>query len=188
MSGRSLAAFVLFLLAAVSGWWVWRLHSDAAAPPLVGPPRSDYLLYDFSLVALDVDGRESFAASGPRLTRHPGLGTLDVEQPHFSSPDARGEVWTSRAARAWVSRDGSEVRLLGDAEVLGPPPASGAPIRMSSDRLVLFPRTQRIETDAPVTVTEPGSILRATGMRAEIDARRVELLSQVRIQHEPRAR
>ena len=187
MSGRSLAGVVLFLLAALSGWWVWRLQADAAPPPLVGPPRSDYLLHDFSLIALDADGRESFAASGPRLTRHPGLGTLDVEQPRFSSPDANGDVWNSRAQRAWVSRDGSEVRLLGNAEVIGPAPAAGDPIRMVSDLLVLFPRTRLIETDLPVTVTEPGSILQGSSLRADIDARRVQL-TQVRIQHEPRAR
>ncbi len=177
----------LALFALTSGLWLWWLRDEAPPPTLVGPPRSDYRLENFELVALDEHGRESFAARGPRLERHPFLGTLDVEQPRLAFPDRHGARWQSRAERAWVSRDAAEVRLLGDVQVAGPPD-DGEPLRLHSDRLTVFPRQREVVTDAVVTVTEPGSILRGRGMRADLDARRVQLLSEVSIHHEPSRR
>lgn len=185
---RRIVAVLLFAAAVLSGVWVWQLRKDDSPPSLVGPPRSDYALHDFSLIALDEAGKESFTASGPRLSRHPHLGTIDIEQPRFSSPDASGGVWTSRSTRAWVNREGSEMRLLGDALVEGPVESGVDPLRVRSEALTLFPRDRRIESAVAVTVTEPGSILTATGLRGEMDTRRVELLSDVRIRHEARKR
>lgn len=179
---------MLLAAAVLSGVWVWQLRKQDAPPSLVGPPRSDYALQDFSLIALDEAGKESFAASGPRLSRHPHLGTLDIEQPRFSSPDASGSVWTSRSERAWVNREGTEMKLLGDALVEGPVQPGVEPLRVRSEVLTLFPRDRRIESAVAVTVTEPGSILTASGLRGELDTRRVELLSDVRIRHEVRQR
>jgi len=181
---RSVVTVALALLAAASSIGVWQLRRDEAPPVLLGPPRSDYVLIDFDLLALDLDGKESFWAAGPRLTRHPGLGTLDIEQPRFSSPDKHGAVWTSRADRAFVNREGTELQLLQAAEVRGPAPAVGAPILLRSEALTLYPREQRLVSDVAVTVTEPGSILSATGLRADLNAQRVELLKDVRIRHE----
>ena len=177
-----LAVLALFVLA--SSWLLWQWRDDDAPPPLVGPPRSDYQLIDFELIALDEAGKESFAAHGPRLERHPQLATIDIEQPRFVFPNAEGERWTSRAERAWVNRDGSELRLIDKVLVEGPTVAAEEPIRLRSQRLTVFPKQDRVETDAAVTVTEPGSILRGRGMRADLATHRVELLSEVRIRHE----
>jgi lipopolysaccharide export system protein LptC len=175
---------LLALVAAATGWLLWQLREQAPPAELLGPPRSDYSLERFELVALDSDGRESFYATGPRLARHPQLGTIDIEQPRFAFPDSNGERWTSRARRAWVSRDGSELRLHDAVELRGPP-GQAEPLRLLTDRLDVFPRDNRVATESAVTVTEPGSILRARGLRADLDTRRVELLSEVRIRHEP---
>jgi lipopolysaccharide export system protein LptC len=185
---RSLPLVPLLILASVAaatGWLLWLLREADPPAVLVGPPRSDYSVEQFQLVALDAAGAEAFAAHGPRLARHPFLGTIDIEEPRFTFPDQEGALWHSRAARAWVSRDGSELRLLGDVELDGPAADAAEPIRLRSERLDVFPRENRVATDTAVTVTEPGSILRARGLRADLDARRVELLSEVKIRHEP---
>jgi lipopolysaccharide export system protein LptC len=182
-----LPILLLALLAAASGWLLWQLREQAPPAELLGPPRSDYSLETFELVALDAEGREAFHATGPRLARHPQLGTIEIEEPRLAFPDRHGEVWTSRSRRAWLSRDGSELRLHEQVELLGPPgePGEDEPLRLQSERLDVFPRENRVATEAAVTVTEPGSILRGRGLRADLDTRRVELLSEVRIRHEP---
>jgi len=187
MSNSRIMLLVLLVVAAFgSAIWVWQLRREQEPPTLIGPPRSDYLLYDFDLIALDEAGKESFSASGPRLTRHPNLGTLDIEAPRFSSPDSSGRVWTGTAKRAWVNKEGTELQMLGDASVSGPAEEAVAPTRLQSEALSVFPREHRVESDVAVTVTEPGSILSAIGMRANLDAQQVELLSDVRIHHDAR--
>ena len=50
---RWLPGLLLLLVAAVTGWFVWQLQLGEEPLPLVGPPRSDYVLVDFELVSLD---------------------------------------------------------------------------------------------------------------------------------------
>lgn len=178
------ALIALLLLAGLSTWWVLLLTRADEPPALVGPPRSDYSLSRFEMVALDKDGQESFVATGPLLTRHPYLGTLDIDEPRFQMPDGKGGVWTASARDAWVQSDASQLRLLGDVRVRGPGPEASAP-ELRSELIDVFPRERRLESDEAVTVTGPGSILRGVGMRADLETRFVELLSEVQARYEP---
>ncbi|HET6604964.1 MAG TPA: LPS export ABC transporter periplasmic protein LptC [Xanthomonadaceae bacterium] len=180
---RWLPHLLLVVVAAVSGWWLWQLSQRDEPPQLVGPPRSDYSLEDFELVALDSDGVESFSVRGPRLARHPYLGTLDVQSPRFVFPDPDGSPWQARSDRAWVSAEGDEIRLLRDVRVEGRGKKGGR-IELTTSELSVFPRERRAETGQSVTVTAPGSILRGLGLRADFDARRIELLSEVRARYD----
>lgn len=172
---RWLPVTLLALAALASGWLVYRLRQADTAPVLMGPPRSDYTLQDFSLVALDAQGHEAFSVRGPRLARHPHLGTLDISEPRLRFPDAHGGIWTTRADTAFVTADADRVRLSGDVLVEGPPDADSAPPRLATEELDLFPEENRIVSAAAVTLTGPGSILRGRGLAADLDTRRFEL-------------
>ena len=172
---RFLPGLLLFVLAAVTGWMVWQLREDEAPPPLYGPPRSDYMLLDFEMLSLDEQGVEAFSAQGPMLSRHPHLGTLDVQRPRFLFPDSDGKPWQARAGRAWVAQDGDQLVLSGSVEFDGPPDDAGARIEVRTPDLTVLPEVNEVLTDSAVTITGPGSILRGRGLRADLDARRFRL-------------
>jgi lipopolysaccharide export system protein LptC len=174
-STHPLPVVLLLLLAVVTGYMVWQLSEDEAPPPLYGPPRSDYVLIDFEMVSLDEKGVEAFSAQGPMLSRHPYLGTLDVEKPRFLFPDSKGQPWNARAGRAWVAKDGSELRLTQAVEFDGPRDAAGARIEVRTPDLTVLPEVNEVKTDSAVTVTGPGSILRGRGLHADLDTRRFKL-------------
>lgn len=183
---RWLPGLILFLVAAVTGWMVWQLREREAPPPLYGPPRSDYVLVDYELVALDEAGAEAFRVNGPMLARHPYLGTLDVAQPRFLFPDSSGNPWNARAARAFVTAKGEEVRLSGGVEFDGPPDPDGR-IELRTAQLTVHPKTRELTSEDAVTVTGPGSILRGRGMRADLNARRFQL-SKITGHYAPKTR
>ncbi len=183
---RWLPGLLLLLVAAVTGWFVWQLQRGEEPPPLVGPPRSDYVLVDFELVSLDEKGGEAFRVNGPMLSRHPHLGTLNVEQPRFLFPDSDGKPWNARAQRAWVAQRGDELRLSGQVEFDGPRAPNGR-IELRTSELTVLPELNEVRSDAAVTVTGPGSILRGHGLRADLDARRFQL-SKVTGQYAPSTR
>ena len=54
-----LLGLVLLVAAVFSGWSVWK-HRPAATPCKTADARSDYVLQDFDVVALDKQGQESF--------------------------------------------------------------------------------------------------------------------------------
>ena len=170
---------LLLVAAASSSMLLWWLYRQDEPEPLTGPPRSDYFLTDFELVALDAEGKESFHVSGPHLSRHPYLGTIEIQQPRFALPDRRKGFWLARADRAWVDASGSELRLIGAVALDGPTEGDNRELAFRSDRLTVFPRERQVQSDAVVTLTSPHSILRGRGLRADLDTRRFQLLDEV---------
>lgn len=184
MSWRVVLTLVLLAGAIVSGWSVWRQNAEHAVTTTTGG-RSDYVLHDFELVALDgTTGKEAFTLRAPILQRNPGDRTMSLTTPLFLVPDDAGHYWEVRSRTGWVNSEGNEVRLLGDVRAKSPPEAS-SPLTMNTEQLNIYPETNRTTSRAVVTITQPGSILRGRGLEANLATKRYELLSEVRSRYAP---
>ncbi|HET8818028.1 MAG TPA: LPS export ABC transporter periplasmic protein LptC [Xanthomonadaceae bacterium] len=188
MSWRGMLTLVLLAAALVTGWSVW---NHRAPEPLRGPAsgRSDYQLYDFELVVLDEQGNEAFTLRAPRMSRQPGDESLDLATPTFLFPVEREEggpaLWTMHSDRAWISPEGDEVRLLGNVRADGPG-ADGLAASMRTERLDVFPRAERAESDQRVTVSNGGSIIHSgRGLRMDLANRHYQFLSDVEFRYVP---
>lgn len=183
---RSALNLVLSVLAVVlvsTAVWQWRQRQR---PPVDAPQRSDYVLRDFELTALGSQGEESFTVRGPYLQRDIGGRSLSLVQPRFSFPDAGGGRWDARSDAAWVSPGAEQVQLMRQVEMRGPPTPAGVSTLFQTDRLVVFPDQELATAAGRVTVTQGGSILSGTGLRADMQAHRFQLLSDVKGRYAPR--
>ena len=189
MNWRLLLTLVLLVAAAVSGWSVWT-HRPERRVVATAEERSDYTLHDFELVVLDKQGRESFTLRAPELTRSPGDRTMSLATPLFlipGSPDTSNTGWEVRSRTGWVSAGATEVRLRGNVEArtMGTPTR---PTTVRTEQLNLFPDANRATSATPVTLTQPGSILRGQGMTLLLDSRRVQFASNVKVRYVPSGR
>jgi lipopolysaccharide export system protein LptC len=164
---------------------LWQFRSRGQAP-VAAPDRSDYVLRDFELVTLNDQGKESFTVRGPYLQRDIGGRSLSLVKPRFSFPHQDGGRWNARSEAAWVSPGADEVHLLRAVRMVGPPSESGVANTLETARLVVLPDTEQARTDRRVTVTQGASILEGTGLRADLKAKRFELLNQVKGRYVPR--
>jgi lipopolysaccharide export system protein LptC len=181
-------ALVLLLLAGalVSGWSAW-IQRDEAAEVEDGPVRSGYVLHDFELVTLNAEGRESFSLKAPELRQTPGARTMELTTPLFLMPDHHGSHWEVRSKSGWVNEDSDEIRLRGDVVAISPMGAT-RPTTVNTEELDVFPNQNLATSSVVVTTTSPGTTMRGTGMRVHLADKRVELLSKVRLSHEPKRR
>jgi lipopolysaccharide export system protein LptC len=180
---RAALTAVLLVAAVASGWSAWRRAAerpDGAS----GPARPDYVLETFELVSLDGDGREAFTLRAPRLHRQPGDGSYALETPRFLIPDDDGEHWTVDSAEGWVSPDNDLLRLTGGVRAEAAADG-GRPLRMDTESMDVFPDTRTATSDARVTVVQPGTTMRGTGLQANLDSKRIRLLSNVETRHVP---
>lgn len=169
---------LLAIGAAATGLALWWLR-EPPAPPTVDT-RADYRLEGFEMTALREDGSEGFTVVGPLLERDQEAQVTTLTEPRFGFPgNAPGERWDARSASAWIGPDNDEVRLEGGVEMLGPPSADARQVRFSTDHLSVFTESERASTDAAVTVTQGRSILQATGLDVDMQARTYELLADV---------
>jgi lipopolysaccharide export system protein LptC len=177
----------LIALAGATAWWLWRLHERILGGPPPLRPELDYILEDFELSAYNERGANSFRLEAPRLERLADGGQLRIQAPRIAMRDGRGRRWLGQAAAGEVSPKGEEVRLLGGV-ALERAAADSEALVLRSEALTLFTETRRMETDAWVTIEQPGSILRGRGLIAELDADRLQLLADVHATFQPAGR
>ena len=172
---------MLMLTALLASWGAWLLRIQPPVADTTGPQRSDYTVDDYRLVVLSKQGVESFASSGPYLARNPYDETLNLNQPRFNFPSrsGKGGDWTAGSDSGWVSAKGDEVRLKRSVVLDGPVIVDTDQTHLRTEQMTVFPQPQTAHSDLLVTVTRGASILRGTGMNANLKTNRLELLSKV---------
>ena len=182
MSWRAGLTIVLLIAAIASGWSIWSQSGGTAE--MTGPTRSDYVLYDYEIVSLDSQGKESFTLHGPRLQRDPGVKSMTLDTPRFQVPDRNGAYWNVRAQRGRVPDDGKQLQLRGQVVATSPAQVT-PPTRIETEQLNLFPSENRATSTVEVKVARPGLTMRGLGMQADFQSQQVTLLSQVRARYVP---
>jgi len=170
---------VLAFFAAGTELLLWLTRDRTNAQTFAGPPRSDYTLEQFTLDALDSAGKRTFRVSGPRLSRRGDDGSIFVESPDYLLVDGGGHPWNGKSDSAWVDKEGEVMKLLGRVEMHRAAEAQEEPIDVVTSDLTTYPKKKTMETAAAATITQPGSILRGTGMRGDLNDKTLELLSDV---------
>lgn len=187
---RRFVAMVILLavLAATTQIMLWLIRPAPPGPTFSGPPRSSYTLDNFSLNALDENGKLSFTVSGPRLTRRGNDGSIFVSTPQYLIADKDGNPWVGSSESAWVNRNGSLMKLEGAVEMQRQPSTTVEQVNISTRDLEIHPKDKTLQTPAPAQITQPGSILRGTGLRGDLNSKVLELLSDVHHTFEPSRR
>ncbi len=182
---RTLAlAAILAVFAAITGWMVWLQEDRTTSDVFAGPPRSDYILHDFTMTALNAEGELAFVVDAPRLAKHPQLDTFAIDEPRFRIVDGSGDTWNASSRTAWVSADAKELRLSEAVAADRAGNAGSTPLSLRTERLTALLEANQMRSDAPVTITQPGLILRGTGLDADLVNNRFTLLADVKARYE----
>ena len=165
VAGSYLPLLLLFLLA-LGTWW---LVKNTPGPPASAPApqerdEPDYTMEAFVVERFDKLGRLKLKLQGRQLRHFSGSGIIEVDQPRLRAVAENGRVTLALARRAMVNGDGSEVQLIGDAQVDSTGPR-GEPLHFRGEFLHAFRNTERLRSHLPVTVTTSGgSEFHAAGM------------------------
>jgi lipopolysaccharide export system protein LptC len=163
-----LATYLPLLLMAMLALASWSLVKNLPAPlkpresaPLRTEP--DYMMSGFTTERFAPDGRLKLRLKGAQMRHFPHTDRIEVEQPELEAWAVDGTVTRARAARGLTNGDGSEVQLIGRAEV-EQRDRQGQALWLRSEFLHLYTVTERVVTDQPVRVQRGGQLLDAGGM------------------------
>jgi len=186
-----LSILALAALALFTQILVWIIVPREREPAFVGPPRSDYTLDDFTLNVLDAQGRKSFSVVAPRLARKQQDDSLYVTEPKYQLLDSSGHAWKGTSDSAWINKDGTIFRLEGKVQMHRVPSDTVTPVRLLTSDLTVTstprpkgntnsaPQERKMRTDALTTIIAPNNVVHGVGMRADLEMKTVELLSDV---------
>jgi lipopolysaccharide export system protein LptC len=113
------------------------------------------------------------------LRHYPDTDRLEIEGARLHAVGADGRVTRASARRALANADGSEVQLIGGAQVV----AELAPndhLEVQSEFLHAFVRTERVKTHLPVVVRRGEAVTRAAGLEYDHLQRELKLVGAVR--------
>jgi len=169
----------LAVVAAITWAAFWLFRTPDREPAFVGPPRSNYTLADFELNALDETGKLSFTVTAPALARRNDDGSLWVDAPNFLIAAKTGAPWKGQSQSAFVNKDGTHMLLAGEVQMQRDATDAAGAARVETRDMDAYPKENRLQTAAAATITQPGSILRGTGMKADLNTHQLELLADV---------
>lgn len=187
----ALSSYLPLLLMAALALATWWLVKNSPRPEQARPPREvssepDYTMTQFAVERFDASGRLKLRIEGAQLRHFPDTDRIEIEGATIRAYAPDGRVTLATARRALGNGDGSEVQLLGGAEVTAQD-ASGVPLVMRGEFLHAFLVTERVKSHLPVMVRQGGSELRAAGLDYDHTTRRLDLKGPLRAVLSPRA-
>jgi lipopolysaccharide export system protein LptC len=187
----ALSAYLPLLLMALLALVTWWLVKNSPQPPAAVGERPvsstpDYTMTAFSVDRFDAAGRLKLRIEGDRMRHYPATDRMEIDGVQIRAIAPDGRVTLARAARAIGNGDGSEVQLVGGAEVTSED-ANGAPLLMRGEFLHAFLVTERVKSHLPVVVQTAGTEMRAAAMEYDHAARRFDLQGPMRAVMAPRA-
>jgi lipopolysaccharide export system protein LptC len=181
---------LLMTLLALGTWWLVKNTPLAEAERVAAPPRHepDYSMTDFTVQRFAADGAMRVQIEGEAMRHYPDTDTLEIDKPRIRAigPDAR--VTVASARRALSNGDGSEIQLLGDAQVLREAAGKQEAIEFRGEFLHAFLNTERVSSHLPVVVRRGATEVRADAMEYDNLARVVQLKGRTRAVFAPPVR
>jgi len=192
---RLTVAIVVIGLAAGAGqllmWWI---SPTPAASDFVGPPRSGYILHNFTMWSYGVDGLPSFSMTAPQLDRRDNDDTLYIITPKFliSSKQPGLPDWDGNSLYAWVDKSGTLIKLQGPVYMHRPAYTNAAgtitpETTLHTSEATLWPKENRMETAEAAHVVQGERTMSGVGMRANLNTNHLELFDASHIAFPPRA-
>ncbi|MBU6257937.1 MAG: LPS export ABC transporter periplasmic protein LptC [Burkholderiales bacterium] len=178
---------LLMALLALGTWWLVKNSPRAPgaeeAPTLSSKP--DYTMNQFSISHYQPDGRLQVRIEGRTLRHFPATDRIEIEDALIHGYAPNGNVTDARARRAISNGDGSEVQLIGAAEV-STRTSDGLPLVVRGELLHLYLVTERISSPQAVDLHLGASEMHAAGMTYDNATRRLDLVGPARAAFDPR--
>ena len=180
-----IAVLLLVLLSATTYWYSQTTRIGDLVSP-VSREGPDVVVDGVAMTQFDAEGRAVNKLIGERVTHFPSDDRIEVIRPRLISLREDQPQLDAKAAHARVEDSGARVVFSGDVTLIRAAGKDGEPsMRMTTDRLVALPDSERFYTDAPVEIERGGSHIRAVGMDYDNIKRSVKFRSKVRGTIEP---
>jgi lipopolysaccharide export system protein LptC len=143
----------------------------------------DYYITSMSSRRFDLTGKLTYKLDATRVTHYPETDLVKLENPEFFYFEDEAAPWELAATTGNLSnhpvRNEQHLELLSDVSVRRPM-EDGNFVTVTTEKLDVFPDSEEVTTESPVTLEAKGSRLEGIGMRAFFNEERIDLFNTVR--------
>lgn len=179
---------LLMTLLALGTLWLVKNTPVAGEARVAAPLRHepDYEMRNFAVQRFTPEGPLRALIEGDALRHYPDTDTLEIDNVRLRAVAPDGRVTLATARRAIANGAGTEVQLLGGAEIVREAMAGDAAINFRGEFLHAFLDTERVRSHLPVTVTRGGTEVHAEGMEYSHLDRLIKFSGRMRASFSPK--
>ncbi|MBD9485481.1 LPS export ABC transporter periplasmic protein LptC [Pseudomonas sp. PDM14] len=145
----------------------------------------DFYAINASTQQYQEDGQLHYEMTAEKLEHLKASDVTLVSKPDLQLYRGTPYPWHIQSARGEVAPEGKEVELIDDVRIARTD-AKGRPTVITSSRMTVFPDKEYAQTRQAVRIEAANGVTTAKGMKAYMNDGRINLLSNVRGQHEVR--
>jgi lipopolysaccharide export system protein LptC len=178
---------LLMALLALGTWWLVKNTPVAEGERATAPPRHepDYEMRNFSVQRFAPEGPLKAQIEGDALRHFPDTDTVEIDNVRLRAVGADGRITYASARRGIANGAGTEVQLLGGAQVVSEATPSQPAIDFRGEFLHAFLDTERVRSHLPVTVTHGDTQVQAEGMEYSHLDRLIQFSGRMRASFPP---
>jgi lipopolysaccharide export system protein LptC len=177
---------LLMTMLALGSWWLVKNSPRGPAVPTEASVSAepDYTMERFAIERFDATGRLKLRIEGQTLRHLPASDRVEIQDARIRALAQDGRVTLAQAHRVLANGDGSEVQLIGQAEVRSEF-RSGQLLTVRGEYLQAAFVTERVFSDRPVIVTLGGNEIRAAGLAYDNVTQKLDLTGPMRAELAP---
>ncbi len=176
---RYVALSFLLLLVLVTGWYPWGDEERAEVSRDVGDS-VDYYLKEFVATAMNEQGLPRHRLEAVSMLHYADSGNAELIRPYYYVYREDGLNWSLRSEFAQMQEAGTRLFLQGKVHIEREATATEGVIEIDTHNLWLYPNEEFAESSEAVTMRDSRGVTHGIGMRIDLKAGELQLLSRVR--------
>jgi LPS export ABC transporter protein LptC len=177
---RGFAALAGLGAVAAFTFWVLQISAPREVRDREQSREPDYHFGAPRITRFGADGALEIDLTARSAVHYPHDDTIALEQLQVDVRAPDGASWTLSAARGSAPMAGERIALEGGVRIARPAGGAGGAIELTTERVTLDTRVQRLETDAPVRIAQGANLVTAVGLVADLTDERITLKHRVR--------
>ncbi len=154
----------------------------AEAAKLAEFSEPDFYMTNTTSIEYGLDGKIRYRFQAADLKHYPEGDITLISNPEMTLY-GKGDPWHINSLKGRISEEGKVITLTENVRLRSGTPQE--PLQIKTQTLTILPDKNLAKTNQKVLIENKSGQMTATGMNAYIDDNRMELLSNVQVQHNP---
>lgn len=179
---RQIIIRVIILLMIIALIWLFIRSSKLTVHPNK-PENPDAFMTNIHAMQIDKDGKLQNILDGTTATHYAKDNVTTFDNPRIVIHKEHQPPWYISADNGKALNGVTTIQLWGNVQIHQPPGVGSHDVTFLTTQLTYYPDQSFATTDEPVTIKRPGSIVHATGLRADLKKGYVKLMSKTDAQY-----
>lgn len=175
---------LITLLAIIAISTIWLISTSGKIKlPLNKPQNPDSFINNVEAIQFNEQGKAHHSLKSPKLINYLKDNTTNIEKPFYTFQNEQDAAWNIQADFGAALHGMETITLTGHVTIQQLPGKNSRNVTLLTDKMIFYPSKSFAETDRPVTIKQPGIIIKGIGLQADLKTGKIKLLSKTKAEY-----